>query len=160
MIDHWFKDPKRPNSDPRIINKRALDNSMTKNIYVVPELTNNSRSALFNRNPSVLFEVSLLVLPSAPGSIDGPYEYHMLWNKPYNTTCYERSFISKYHRAPMNGKVGTTCHPKQQVAPPACADWKNRCNLPPSTGKLHLRHLPISEIGYGANIIKLRPDVF
>ena len=29
-------------------------------------------------------------------------------------------------------------------------EWKSRCNLPPSGGKLRLRHLPISDFGYWA----------
>ena len=49
----------------------------------------------------------------------------------------------------MNGKVGATYHPLAA----SCTSgvyrlfgtdgWTSRCNLPPSGGKLHLRHLPI-----------------
>ena len=35
-------------------------------------------------------------------------------------------------------------------------EWKSECNLPSSNGKLHLRHLPISDNGYCATMIKCR----
>ena len=50
---------------------------------------------------------------------------------------------------------------RQQVAPPAITDigywllgiveWNSRCNLLVSSGKLHLLHLSIFDIGYGAS---------
>ena len=101
--------------------------------------------------------------------------------KSFDTTCYEDSCRNTIGHRWMEKSVQLGAL-WRQVAPPAFTDvghrlsgidgWKSRCNLPPSAGKLHLQHLPITEIGWHhtiqtrcleqvcPNIMKIRREAF
>ena len=95
-------------------------------------------------------------------------QYRMLRTKSeqngFATTCYElgrrvsiwRSFVSEYDcrfmtRMGTKLRVGIVMHTDE---------WKSRCKLGPSGGKLHLQHLPISDKSNWASIIKFWHEVF